>query len=182
MTYTVLKGDRFRISLNKEEMLRLFGSKEKICEDSKQTQYAINLLLKKAISDSGFKVGTKGVFTEIVGNISGGCDIYFIKPALVLKLKEKRVSSFVLEFKNCNDAIAFSKSLASQNSEFKESRFFKMEKGFRLILSANSGLNCENCAFGFSKKLYKSEIEKAKTEEYGKELIPKNAISVLAKL
>ncbi len=181
MTYTVLKGDRFRISLDKEEMTRLFGSKEKICEDSKQTQYVIKLLLKKAITDSGFSVGKKGVYTEIVGNISGGCDIYFIKPALTLKLSEKAVSPLVLHFKNCNDAISSAKILSAKSDNFADSRFFKMEKGFRLIIWANSGLNFESCAIDFAEKFYRGQIEQAKTEEYGKELISKNAVSVLAK-
>ncbi len=182
MTYTVLKGDRFRISLDKEEMTKLFGSKEKICEDSKQTQHIIKLLLKKAITDSGFKVGAKGVFTEIVGNISGGCDIYFIKPTLTLKLSEKTVSPFILEFKNCKDAISLAKILSAQSDKFADSRFFKMEKGFRLIILANSAINAENIAVDFAEKFYRGKIEQAKTEEYGKELISKNAISVLAGL
>lgn len=181
MTYTVLKGDRIRISLERFEMIKLFGSKEKILNGSGDTRTIIKMLLKKAVTDLGFKADTSGVTVEIVGNISGGCDLYFIKENNRLSVKSKALKPVVFEFKSCQDAVLAARKFILSEKTGILTHFFKTENGFRLIAPKGLTKKQINLFESFAQKVYFLDLAVALTEEYGKELILNSAVLTLSK-
>ena len=181
MTYTVLKGDRIRISLERLEMIKLFGSKEKILNGSSDTKTIIKMLLKKAVTDLGFKTDTNGVTVEIVGNISGGCDLYFIKENNRFSVKSKALKPVVFEFESCQNAVLATRKFVLSENPNTLTHFYKTENGFRLIAPKGLTEKQINLLKSFAQKVYFLDLAVALTQEYDKELILNNAILTLSK-
>ena len=172
MTYTVLSGNIIRLSLERGEAMRLLGAKG-------GQRLMVRLLLKKVLSE--LRLPTEGSFlAQGVKNPTGGYDLYFT-PHKTLLL-EKTPVSYTLYFSACNDAIFAAKIISESLSAVLDCRFFRVENGYCLLISAV----CSPAAAGLfeelSEKVSKSRIDYAKTEEHGTELISRNALSVLSRL
>lgn len=187
MTVSSLGNDKLKISLDAREIKRLFGSYEKIDCNNPNTKFALNLLLKQAVPESDFKLNSQKVNVEIIKNITGGCDIYFLKNNLFFKkrvITDGSKQTYIMEFSCLEDAIKASKLIETGPIPSKiKSCFFRFKTNYRLIISSENELSkALYCANEFAEKFFYTNTEKAKTEEYGKELISENAISLLSSL
>lgn len=187
MTVSSLGNDKLKISLDAREIKRLFGSYEKIDCNNPNTKFALNLLLKQAVPESDFKLNSQKINVEIIKNITGGCDIYFVKSNLIfrkLASAENSKQTYVIEFSCLENAIKASKLIKLKPRCSKiESRFFRIKSKYRLVISSENELSKTLfCANEFAERFFFTYIEKAKTEEYGKELISKDAVTLLSSL
>ena len=178
MTFVSLGEDRLKISLDAKEVLRLFGSYEKIDCTDKDTRFALNLLLKQALPESDFKLNCQRLNVEIVKNLFGGCDIFFFKP---LKVRCLDLREYVFEFSDFEDSIMASKMLTARCLPKSESRLFLFSGRYRLTGSCWRDFPYSP-VLEFAETVFTSKTETAKTEEYGKELIGENALRLLASL
>lgn len=185
MTVSTLGTDKLKVSLDAREIKRLFGSYERIDPNNPNTKFALNLLLKQAVPESDFKLNCQKINVEIVKNLSGGCDIYFVKSGLLLKrasLPDNAKIFYTIEFACCEHAIRAAKLLKQKAYDRKvESRLFRTTTKYRIIISSERDLLGELiCINEFAEKIHSSYAEKAKTEEYGKEIIESDALNILS--
>ena len=117
-----------------------------------------------------------------MGNISGGCDLYFIKENKRFSVKSKVLKPVVFEFKSCQDAVLAARKFVLSESADTLSHFFKTEKGFRIIAPKGLTEKQINLFESFAQKVYFLDLAVALTEEYGEKLILNNAILTLSKL
>ncbi len=182
MIYTNLCGDRIRISLKRGEMIKLFGSEKRLCEGCADTKAALGLLLEKAVTECGFNAENGDVLVEIVGNISGGCDIYFVKEKVAPKLKGSKNAPTVFEFESCQKAILAARAFILKGYSPAKSHFFKTEKGFYILAPCGLGHQQTKLLKGFAKRVYSLNLAAAVVEEYGERLIADHAILTLSRL
>lgn len=179
MTFTTLKNDKLKISLDRLETLQLFGGADNIDRNDPATRFAIKLLFKRALRENYFRPGSGSVFVEIVKTLAGGCEIYFIKNRGCLSGEETGIP-FVFEFLNCENAVRAARVLSAVAGRSAKSRFFRLEDRYRLTVSAKKPLLLRMTEFADA--VYTSPVQLAFTEEYGKELIDENAVEILSKL
>lgn len=177
MTYLRLKNDRLRISLTKYETEQIFGNADGIDKRDPRARIAIKMLLKRAVSSGSFKPDCNSVWIEIVKNLSGGYDIYFIKSRLVGEDSDL----LVLEFNTCENAITAAKLLKT-SGRYDQSSFYKVFGGYRIIISAKNGIYDLPGVIEFADGILSSDTAVAQTKEFGKEIIEKNAVEILATL
>ncbi len=177
MTYLRLKNDRLRISLTKYETEQMFGSADGIDKSDPRARIAIKVLLKRAVNAGSFKPDCNNIWIEIVKNLSGGYDIYFIKGKAVIEASEQ----LVLKFISCDNAIAAAKVLKAFG-RYNQSSFYRIFGQYRIIISAENGIFDLPGVIEFADGILSSDTAVAQTKEFGKEIIKENAIGVLATL
>ncbi len=179
MTFTALKNDKLKISLSCDETLRFFGGANNIDQSDPTIRLAIKLLLKKALLNCNFKPGSGSMTVEVVKTALGGCDIYFTK-------SRKEISSLtkgdfaLLWFDDINSSIRASAALKNA-AGIRESRFFRVGKAYCLAVYFDRNFS-SSVLLEFSDLVSREPLSVARAEEYGKELIEKGAIEILAKL
>lgn len=186
MTVSSLGNDKLKISLDAKEIKRLFGSYEKIDCNDPGTKFALNLLLKQAVPESDFKMNAQKLNVEIVKNLFGGCDIYFLKSNLIFKkviASDSYKQNCIMEFSSLDNAITAAKLIKQKHICKIESRLYRMKTKYRIIVTSEKEVSkILFCANEFADNFMFSHTEKAKTEEYGKEIISSDAIALLASL
>lgn len=177
MTYLRLKNDRLRISLTKYETEQIFGNADGIDKSDPRARIAIKMLLKRAVSAGSFKPNCNSVWIEIVKNLSGGYDIYFIKGRPVGEDSDL----LVLEFNTCESAIAAAK-LMKASGRYYQSSFYNLFGEYRIIVSVKNGIYDLPGIIEFADSIFVSDTAVAQTKEFGKVIIKENAIEILAEL
>ena len=171
MTFVKLKGNRVKVSLDRNEAERLFGSADRIDQNSPATRHVLKILFMRAAQKS-FSADCKTVMIEMTKNLTGGWDIYFIKSAPV----KQREGVAVFVFDSAEDAVRGAQAAVLQNQALPESRFLKSADGF--LLELRSPQRDVRLALGeFCLSAYYTTLGAV-----GRELIGKNAIEVLSKL
>ena len=145
-------------------------------ENSKVTEKALKILLKSAAKSVGFTTDALNFIIEIYPNLNGGCEVFFVPSAIktpARSSKKLRVASspkkhtLVAEFSSGEAVMQFCERLFLQRIKT-DSQLFKYNNKFRLVFR-HSNLT-EAVAREYSKKIFTSPIELAKTTEYGKEI------------
>ena len=145
-------------------------------ENSKVTEKALKILLKSAAKSVGFTTDALNFIIEIYPNLNGGCEVFFVPSAIktpARSSKKLRVASspkkhtLVAEFSSGEAVMQFCERLFLQRIKT-DSQLFKYNDKFRLVFR-HSNLT-EAVAREYSKKIFTSPIELAKTTEYGKEI------------
>lgn len=173
MTYTVFGENIIRLSLEEWEFERIFGRREGI-EPSAKSRLALKLLLKKALKD--LKLPPDGNFSaEFSKNLAGGCDIYFKKGFY------DGSEPCIFYFEGIKEALSAAKSTC-ELSFSEKSRFFNTDLGYCLVFEEGISKRVYNSLNKFAKSLRRGKLEVVKAEEHGRELIPFDAVSVLADL
>jgi hypothetical protein len=179
MTFTALKNDKLKISLSSDEALRFFGGADNIDQSDPTTRLAIKLLFKKALLNCNFRPGSCSMMVEIVKTALGGCDIYFTKSR-----KEPpapgRNNFALMYFADLKSALRASAALKNTD-EIRESRFFRAGKNYCLAVWFDRSFPL-SLLFEFSDSVSRDPLSLAGAEEYGRELIERNAIEILAQL
>lgn len=187
MTVDTINENKLRICLDAKETKQLFGSFEKIDYNDPDTRFALNLILKQALPEAEFTLNCQRLYVEVSPVLSGGCNIYFTKTNSKAKRYHRSNNVcylYIFEFDCCQDAINASKEIVKlKNSPELDSKFYKFESKYRMIISSKQNdLDITSLMKEFSVLLSNEDSEKQKTVEYGKEIIPDNAISVLSNL
>ena len=179
MTFTALKNDKLKISLNGDETLRFFGGADSIDQNDPTIRLAIKLLFKKALLNCNFRPSGGSMFVEVVKTALGGCDIYFTKSRKET-CSAKADDFAVIEFSEIPDVIRAAKVI-KEGCSITKSRFFRVKNKYRLAIWYEQS-SCTSLLYEFADTIFRTSLCIAEAEEYGKELIKENAVEILAKL
>ena len=181
MTYSVLHGNIIKLSLDKLEAQKIFGTFYGDKNKLPKSRIALKLLLKKALKDLEFSA--QGDFSaQMTRNLAGGLDIYFRKCFSAAQKSQAENQHCALFFESCAEALKTAKAIKTELGAPKTSRFFRTEEGYCLVFEKVFSSEMHRFAEEFSNCLSHGDVECAKFMEYGKELISANAVSVLADL
>lgn len=170
MTFVKLKGNRVKVSLDRNEAVRLFGSADKIDQNSPATRHILKMLFLRAAHKS-FSADCKTVVIEMTHNLTGGWDIYFMKGVSV----KEREDNAVFLFSRAEDAIKGARAV-NNLQDLPESRFLRQADGFALLVKSPS--REVRLALGeFCREAFFTAGNTA-----GLELIGEKAIELLSKL
>lgn len=187
MTVDTISENKLKISLDADETLRLFGGYEKINYNDPDTKFALNILLRQALPEIDFKLNCPRLYVEVCPGAAGGCSIYFTKVNVGSRRYrpiKKTLRPYIFEFANCENAILASKELSKRAAAtLVQSSFFRFGEKYRLILSSPIELSDTVAVVReFADTALFSVTDEAATNEYGKELIPTDAVTILAGL
>ncbi len=181
MTYLSIDRDRIKISLSREEVLRLFGSGFSSIKSEPKAGYVLKSLLKKAVRDMGYRPKSVDIIARAVQNRGGGIDVYFTG---CKRERAQNSDGFVLEFpkiellSDAAEAIMFSLPELSENG-----KLYLFEGKYRLLLPCLCApFELSSLAREFCGKLFTDNCQKAVTEEHGRLILPDKAVRLVAKL
>jgi len=177
MTVSKISKNKIKIALSDSEVLSYFGSYEKIASMSKGIRLTISSLLQDSLRDYGFTSGDDKFLIELNAQENSGCEILIT----IITKKElvKRTSSeiYMLEFSD-TESMTGGVMYLYRNRKYKHipSSLYKMTNTYRLIVTIAGKKDFPFAINEFCLRQSDSPFETAYTEEYGKVLIPENAV------
>lgn len=173
MTVSSLNENKICVKLSNIEVLSCFGTYEKLLEMSTFTKTAIAALLRDIIANKWRNYCNMKIQIKIKAKRYSGCEITVFSP------NTSAFKNVIFEFDNLEN-LTF--AILNIYSTFKNSKssLFKFKNTYRLIIN-NCPLKTYYILNDFGRLCTPFSIEYARTVEYGKPLIERNAVHIYGK-
>ncbi len=183
-----LHEGKIKISLDKQDMMRLDTTFEELDYSKAETRKLISYLLKQALEETGFDSSKSRLLIEAVPAPDGGCHLYFTtidsdEYKRLKKTAQKNTIPYVYEFPDIEsvlDIIPVIKEWASV--EFQENSLYSLDEKFVLVLRSSPSFPYEagSVLSEYGKFLGKGPAAEAHIAEHGTLICAFNAVEQLS--